>query len=167
MAFTKKIGTWSIVLLLLGLCSGCGFQLRGSFDIPQQLNPAHIQAEQGNLMARALREVLLDSKVDVVDDPKQAKAVIRLLKEDQDRRVGAVDSRGKVVEFALTYRVEFDLIDAQGKQLLPRQDINLVRNQVNPDVEVLGKQEEQALFFLDMRREMADRILGRVKRQLR
>ena len=50
---------------------------------------------------------------------------------------------------------------------MSRQTITLVRTQVDPGVEVLGKQEEQALFFSDMQREMAGRMLRRIKIQLR
>ncbi len=79
----------------------------------------------------------------------------------------AVDRRGKVIDYELTYRVTFDVQDPQGEELVPPQTITLVRTQVDPGVEVLGKQEEQALFFSDMQRDMAGRMLRRVKKQLR
>jgi LPS-assembly lipoprotein len=81
--------------------------------------------------------------------------------------VRAVDQRGKVIDYELTYKVSFDVQDAEGKELVSPQAITLVRTQVDPGVEVLGKQEEQTLFFSDMQREMVGRILRRVKIQLR
>ena len=162
-----RLLTPAILVVLRALLQGCGFRLRGSADVPPEMQFTYIQAAQDNAMARELRQAFAASNVPTVDSPKQAKTVLRLLREDTSRRVRAVDRRGKVIDFELTYEVVFDALDAEQKELLPVQTITLVRTQVNPDVEVLGKQEEQALFFEDMRRDMANRILDRVRRQLR
>jgi len=157
----------SALTLVLVLLQGCGFQLRGTFDVPPQMDPTYIQAPQGDPLARQLREALRTADVEVVDAPDQASAVLRLLKQDQSRRVRAVNQRGKVIDYELTYKVSFDVQDAEGEELVPSQVITLVRTQVDPGVEVLGKQEEQALFYSDMQREAVGRILRRVKTQLR
>lgn len=157
----------SALTLVLMLLQGCGFHLRGTFDVPPQMDPTYIQAPQGDPLARQMREALRSADVEVVDAPDQASAVLRLLRQDQSRRVRAVDQRGKVIDYELTYKVSFDVQDAEGEELVSPQAITLVRTQVDPGVEVLGKQEEQTLFFSDMQREMVGRILRRVKIQLR
>ena len=162
--------TDSVLYLLLViplLLQGCGFQLRGGFDAPPEMDPTYIQASFGDPLAREVREALRTADVQVVDTPDQASAVLRLLKQEQSRRVRAVDRRGKVIDYELSYSVTFDVQDSEGAEMVSRQTITLVRTQVDPGVEVLGKQEEQALFFGDMRRDMAGRMLRRVKIQLR
>ena len=156
-----------LLLLVVLLLQGCGFHLRGTFDVPPEMDPTYIQAGHGDPLARQVREALRTADVEVVSTADQAKAVLRLLKQDQSRRVRAVDRRGKVIDYELTYRVTFDVQDPEGQELVSRQTITLVRTQVDPGVEVLGKQEEQALFFSDMQREMAGRMLRRIKIQLR
>ncbi len=155
-----------LVLVMPLLLQGCGFQLRGAFEVPSEMNPTYIQAAHGDPLARHVREALRTADVQIAESPEQAKAVLRLLKQEQTRRVRAVDRRGKVIDYELTYRVAFDVQDPQGEEKVPRQIITLVRTQVDPGVEVLGKQEEQALFFSDMQRDMAGRMLRRVKNQL-
>jgi len=156
-----------VLLAILVLLQGCGFRLRGTIDVPEQMDPTNIQAPRGDPLARNLTEALRSAGVEVVDDPKQASAVLRLLKQDQSRRVRAVDGRGKVVDYELTYKATFDVLGPEGQELAPRQSITLVRTQVNPGVEVLGKQEEQEMFVADMQRELSGRILRRLKKQLR
>lgn len=158
---------WPLLLGSLAILYGCGFHLRGSYDIPPQMNPTYIQAPQSQALADELKQAFSASNVQVVENSAQAKAVLRLLNEKQDSRVLAVDSRGKVIGYELTYRVDFDVLTAGGETLVPRQSINLTRNQVNPDVEVLGKQQEQAMLYRDMRRDLASRLLERLKTQLR
>ena len=78
-----------------------------------------------------------------------------------------MDGQGKVVEFELRYRLNFDVRDAAGAELVPRQRIEVVQSLVNPDIEVLGKLEEEALLREDMRRDMVGRMLQRMRAHLR
>ncbi len=155
------------LLVSLVLVEGCGFRLRGTYDVPERMDPSYIQAPQGDPLAHQLRQALRSADVQIAEAPDQASAVLRLLKQDQSRRVRAVDRRGKVIDYELTYEVMFDVRDGKGEELVSPQTITLVRTQVNPGVEVLGKEEEQAQFFSDMQRELAGRILRRLQVQLR
>jgi len=147
--------------------SGCGFHLRGSFEIPQEVNPAYVQAPESSELAQELRHTLRLSSVEVVPEPQQARAKIRILDESFKSRVLSVDGTGKVIEKELRYRVEFDVTDTAGAALLPRQVINVARAQINPDVEVLGKQQEETLIRRDMQQDISGRILRRIQAQLR
>ena len=166
---SARVRRWGIFTFCIGLVfvQGCGFHLRGTFDVPPRMDPSYIQAPQGDPLARQLREALRSADVQVVDTPDEASAVLRLLKQEQSRRVRAVDRRGKVIDYELSYEVMFDVQDGKGEELVSAQTITLVRTQVNPGVEVLGKAEEQALFFTDMQRDLAGRILRRLQKQLR
>ena len=157
-------------VLVVGLAlfvAGCGFHLRGSFEVPPEVNPAYVQAPENSALARELRQTLRSSSVEVVREPEQARAKIRILNEDFRSRVLSVDGTGKVVEQELRYWVEFDVTDRIGTELVPRQSINVARAQINPDVEVLGKQQEAALMQRDMRQDIAGRILSRIQAHLR
>ena len=50
---------------------------------------------------------------------------------------------------------------------VPRQRVVVTRAQVNPDVEVLGKQQEAILLRQDMEQELSGRILTRIRARLR
>jgi LPS-assembly lipoprotein len=72
-----------------------------------------------------------------------------------------------VVEYELSYRLDFDVLDSAGKELVPRQQIDVVQSLVNPDIEVLGKQQEEELLRQDMRQDMVGRMLQRMRAHLR
>jgi LPS-assembly lipoprotein len=146
--------------------SGCGFKLRGEVDVPPELNPMYIQASGGSPVAQALRDRLRGTQVRLAANAKEAKLILRILGEARSSRVVAVNRAGKVLSFELYYRVSFDVQTADGKEHLPRQEIDLVRGFDNPDTQVLGKQLEGELIFQDMIDDAADRVLIRLRAAL-
>jgi LPS-assembly lipoprotein len=155
-----------LFLLMLGL-SGCGFHLRGDVSVPQELTPVYVQGDADSGVARNLRETLTDGGIQLATAPDQARSQIRLFKERASTRVLAVDGQGKVLERELIYQLEFDVVDASGAEMVPRQRVVVTRAQVNPDVEVLGKQQEAILLREDMEQEVSGRILTRIRARLR
>ncbi|MBK1707700.1 MULTISPECIES: LPS assembly lipoprotein LptE [Marichromatium] len=161
-------GPWMVLLtaVLLAL-AGCGFQLRGSVEIPPTLNPLYIQADAGSPVRRALLDLLAGSDVEVTRNATEARMVLRILAETSSSRVAAVDINGKTLAYELHYMVQFDALGEAGVQLVAPQGLDLVRTFDNPDVEVLGKRLEQDLIFEDFAIEAADRILTRLRVALR
>ena len=155
-----------LVFLAASILPGCGFQLRGATEIPPELSPFHVQAHRTSRTANALRSALATNGVAMTGSPNEAATVLRILREEEDDRVAAVNSQGKVIGTELRLKVAFDAVDRQNGSLMERQVIELAREYVNPEVEVLGKTEEAGLIRQDMRRDMADRILHRLKAQL-
>jgi LPS-assembly lipoprotein len=160
----------NIRLLLLTaamlLPTACGFQLRGSTEVPPELEPVYVHAAHGTRIVGALTQALADSGVTPAGSAKQARTVIRILEETQDERVTAVNSRGKIIGTELQYRVAFDVMGGDGRPLVAQQRIDLARDYVHPDVEVIAGTEEAELIRNDMVLDMADRILRRLAAQL-
>ena len=156
-----------LLAVLVSLLPGCGFHLRGASLVPKSLDPVYVQARPHSALARELKLALKDSEVTLAAEPGQAQGLIRILKEKYGRRVLSVDGRGKVVEYELHFQVQFDGINAKGEPLVERQSVDLVRTFLNEDIEVLGKQEEAELLREDMEDEMANRIIFRLRAQLK
>lgn len=157
---------WLLPGLLLGiatLVTGCGFHLRGAVEIPADLNPMYIQAPVGSPVRSAIEDQLAGGPVRLAPGPAQAKLILRILAEDRSSWVAAVDTRGKALAYELHYRVRFDAVGPDGKEKIPPQTLDLVRNFDNPDVEVLGKQLEEAMIYEDFAVDAADRILMRLR----
>jgi LPS-assembly lipoprotein len=153
-----------LILALVCLAQlGCGFQLRGAVDIPAELNPVYIQSAGGSPVRAAILDQLAGSSVVVTPNAVDAKLILRILSESQFSRVVAVDSRGRVLSYELHYLVTYDAIAPDGSQKVPAQSLDLIRNFDNPDVEVLGKQLEEAMIYQDFARDAADRILMRLR----
>lgn len=155
------------VLLILGLVClaqlGCGFRLRGVVEIPAELNPIYIQAAGNSPVRDALVDQLAGSDVSLAASAGEAKLILRILSESRYSQVVAVDSGGRVLAYELHYLVSYDAVAPDGAQKVPGQSLDLVRNFDNPDVEVLGKQLEEAMIYQDFARDAADRILMRLR----
>ena len=153
-------------LLALGLLGGCGFHLRGKLDIPEALTPLYIESPQGSMVRGAIEEQLSGS-VPLAVSPDKAKLILRILAETRSSRVVATDYAGKVLAYELFLRVSYDAVGTDGVQQLPMQKLDLVRTFDNPDIEVLGKQLEQAQINQELSTDAADRILTRLRTALR
>ncbi len=155
------------MLLVLGLVClaqlGCGFRLRGVVEIPAELNPVYIQAAGNSPVRAALVDQLAGGDVVLAATAGEANLILRILSESRYSQVVAVDSGGRVLAYELHYLVSYDAVTPDGVQKVPGQSLDLIRNFDNPDVEVLGKQLEEALIYQDFARDAADRILMRLR----
>jgi len=157
-------------LLLLLALQGCGFQLRGSNTaiLPESLSPLLIEGLGGNdTTRRQLRSLLQQSGLQLTQKRGQASSVLLLQDRQSKRRVIAIDSGGKVVEYELYESLRFELSDSAGKALIDAQRVAILRTHLNPEIDVLGKQQEEQILRQEMRRDLADQILRRISAQLR
>ncbi|WP_338114141.1 LPS assembly lipoprotein LptE [Thiorhodococcus mannitoliphagus] len=162
--FTRREAWLSALLVgLLLLCAGCGFQLRGSVEVPAEYNPLYVQSASDSLVRLAIKDLLVGSKVRLTEDRSEARLILRILSEQRSSRVAAVDANGKTLAYELHYVVRFDALDASGQQRVPPQTMDLLRNFDNADVEVLGKQLEEEMIYEDFATDAADRILMRLR----
>ncbi len=162
-----RIVLYGLLALVLVLQAGCGFRLRGSVEIPPEYNPMLIQAPGGSAVERAMRDLLTGSQIRLTTNPAEARLTLRILSENRSARVAAVDLNGKTLAYELHYLVSFEAVGTDGQTRVPRQTLDLARTFDNPDVEVLGKQLEQAMIYDDFAVEAADRILMRLRAVLR
>jgi len=163
-----------LTLLLIGtllLLQGCGFQLRGtsatSSSLPSGISPIYIQGPaSGDLLKVELETLLHSADAEATNDPTQAASKLRISDRTSNRRVLSVDGNGKVLEFELNEGLSFDLVDAAGVELVPRQRINVTQSYINAEVQVLGKQQEEQFLREGMWQRMADQMIRRMITQL-
>lgn len=165
----KKGASWRAVFVPL-LCGavlsvfGCGFHLRGGAELPPSVQTLSVQA--GNPyseLAGDLRRAFQSSGVRLVDEPREADAVVRILGENTGRRVVSVSSGGKVREYELLYTVTFNTTDGQGRETIAPQSITQNREYTFDETAVLGTAEEEALLYRDMQQQAVRQILQRVQ----
>ena len=74
----------------------CGFQLRGSINLSEDISPIYIK--QGNMfdLARDIKLLMESNKIQVADSVGQSKSQLTLLNEEKSRRVLSVDSNGRL-----------------------------------------------------------------------
>ena len=152
-----------LAILLAVATAGCGFQLRGDYDLPPAMERVVLTGPE-----RLRDEVLVGlraSDVEVVDNRAEATAVIALGREHFSRRVLTVSpDTGKASEYEVGYTVTFQVTAPDGRALAPSQAVRLVRDYVfDPDA-VIGKSRELGVLYDEMRRDAAQQILLRLQR---
>lgn len=163
----NRVGVWIVAALLTAGLGACGFKLRGVVDVPPELAPIYVQASPGSPVGEAMMRSLAVSGVPLAASSADARLIVRILGESRSSRVAAVDRDGKVIASELHYRVVFDAVAPDGTALRSSETLDLVRTYENPDVEVLGKQQEAELIYEDLVEDAADRILMRLRVALR
>lgn len=117
------------VLLLLPVLalSACGFHLRGNAALPKGMERVHLTVGGGGDFQRKLARALLASNVIVEDKSGPGIAELRVPAQNFDIQSLTVSGYAEVTEFAVNYHVVFNATDANGKTIVPSQEINLQR----------------------------------------
>lgn len=157
------------VLALIFCCvvlalSGCGFHLRGAVSLPAELSRTYIEglSPYGEFSA-LLRRQLRANGIDVVEDSAQSTATLRVRGPTGGKRVLAVDENGKVLEYELFTSVSFEVRGQDNALLLENQTINLTRDFIFDENDVLGKVEEERLLLEDMRKDAVRLMIYRLQ----
>lgn len=152
-----------LVLLFVSLgLTGCGFHLRGSPPFPEDARALYLKTSNNQLFDE-LAVYLRDSGATVMQTKDGADAVLNLGNESFNTRTLSVDpDTGKEREFELSYSVSFELRKSDGTILVEHQTVNLVRDYVFDNDQVIGKSREKGVLEIEMRRDAAQRILTRL-----
>ena len=139
----------------------CGFHLRGDVQLAAQLSPLYI-ADSGPYELRGeIRALLRSSNVKLVNDGKQAAAVITIEQASPSRRVLSVDSRGRAREYEVQYRVRYR-VNRQSAEPVVRH-ITLSRGLLFDPDSVLALDYETRTLYSDMRRDAARLMLQQLQ----
>jgi LPS-assembly lipoprotein len=152
-----------VVLLLIAPLAGCGFHVRGTTpDSQLSFASIYLDAPRGTPIERELRTMIRTGNVQLAADAKSAAVTLRVLSQAQERKVMTLNAQGKVREFSLTYRVRFEITDANNKKLLQPPEIALQSILSYSEEQALAKEQEERLTFDDLRRD----AVGQIVRQL-
>ena len=148
----------SILSLALG---ACGFQLRGTAELP--FDTLYMPSAAGGGIALDLkRNIQAGTRTTVIDDPKKAEALLEFSEEIREKLILSLAANGRVREFQLRYRVAFRVHDGKGGEFLPAGLVQLTRDHTFSDVDVLAKETEEQLLYRDMQFDMVQQIMRRL-----
>jgi LPS-assembly lipoprotein len=146
--------------LLCLLVAACGFQLRGSADVP--FKTLFVPSVAGGIGLELKRNIQAGTNAKVVDEAKQAEAVLDILEETRTKEILSLTGTGRVREFQLRYRVGFRVHDGKGRDFVPANVVTLLRDISFNDTDVLAKESEEQLLYRDMQSDMVQQILRRL-----
>ena len=147
-------------LLLALVLSGCGFQLRGTADLP--FNTLYMPGATGGIALDLKRNIQSGTRTTVVDDAKKAEAVLDFTQEYREKVILSLAATGRVREYQLRYRVGFRVHDGKGGEFLPASTVQLTREVTFNDTDVLAKETEEQLLYRDMQFDMVQQIMRRL-----
>ncbi|MGA8276829.1 MAG: LPS assembly lipoprotein LptE [Rhodanobacteraceae bacterium] len=152
------------VALAALLCGGCGFHLRGEARLPPGMQRVHVEiADHFGPLARDLERALRRSGAQVVDSVEPGVAVMRFTVNSIGTDVQSVGGNARANEYVIRYHVEFDVEDAAGTLLLPKQVIELSRDFTFDASQALGIAAEQDVLTEELERDMVQTILRRLE----
>lgn len=152
-----------VTLLLVALLAGCGFHMRGSTpDTQLAFASVYLDVPAGSPIERDLRTAVRTGETQLASDQKSAAVTLRVLSQAQEKKVLTLNTEGKVREYSLTYRVRFEVADANNKKLLQPPEIALQSILSYSEEQALAKEQEEKLTFDDLRRD----AVGQIMRQL-
>jgi LPS-assembly lipoprotein len=146
--------------LLCVLVAGCGFQLRGTADVP--FESLYVPQSAGGIGLELKRSIQAGTRAKVVDDPRQAAAILEFTEETRLKEILSLTGQGRVREYLLRYRVGFRVHDGKGKDFVPANTVMLLRDISFNDADVLAKESEEQLLYRDMQTDMVQQILRRL-----
>jgi LPS-assembly lipoprotein len=142
------------------LLAGCGFRLRGTADVP--FGTLYGPNADSGIALDLKRNVQAGTQAKVVDDAKQAEAILVFSDEAREKNILSLTAQGRVREFQLRYRVGFRMHDGKGNDYIPQTQIALTRDITFNDTDVLAKEAEEQLLFRDMQNDMVQQIMRRL-----
>lgn len=151
----------ALILLFALVLSACGFQLRGSYNLPWET--LHIGLpENSELYFQIKRGIEAGSQTKVIPDAKQANASLVILRNDQHKSILSLSAKGLVREFQLTRTISYRIQDASGKELIPINQIILQRDMTFDDERIFAKEAEEAMIWREMQQDMVQQLLRRL-----
>lgn len=140
----------------------CGFKMRGSASLPfKRLYAGFSPTSQ--IGAEFRRRVRVSRDTVLVDDPKQADARLVVLGETREREIVAFSSTGRAREFELRIRFVFQVVAANGTELLPTTSLLLRRDIIATDIEIVAKQPEEELLYREMQSDLVQQLMRRLE----
>jgi len=150
----------ALLLALPFALAACGFQLRGTAEVP--FSTIYVPTVAGGIGLELKRNIQAGTNAKVVDDPKKAEAVMEFTEESRTKDILSLTGTGRVREFQLRYRVGFRVHDGKGRDFLPTSTVLLTRDISFNDSDVLAKETEEGLLYRDMQSDMVQQILRRL-----
>ncbi|WP_243412228.1 LPS assembly lipoprotein LptE [Cognatiluteimonas telluris] len=171
---------WLSALALPLLLAACGFHLRAPLQLPADLGPLRVVSRDPySPLAQSLSEAMTragavpapepvivapptDGSTAAAPEPPAPVATLRVVSERWGSKPLSVNQRGRAQEYSLRYAVVFQLTGADGRELVPRQVIELSRDYISVPNNSSGTEGEREILSKEMHRDMVVAILRRI-----
>ncbi len=150
------------VVFLTGMLSACGFHLRGSYSVPQELSQLSFSSnDEYSVLTRYVKAQLQLNKISIVPPAKDIPH-LRLIKETVSSRTLSLYQNSRVAEKELTYVVHYSVtLPNLGVQNFTTK-VN--RNYMDNPLAALAKSVERDVIVDEMRTRAARQMMRQLSR---
>jgi LPS-assembly lipoprotein len=159
--------TFNVLMLavLTFVLAACGFGLRESRPLAEALLSVSIEAvNPDSLLVADLERELQSAGTTLRPAGASGAAQLRIPTDSAERRVVSLDQRAKVGEYEIVYRVVYEVLDAEGKVLVPQTTLQLARAYAFDEQQAIGAAQEEDMIRSELRRELVRMIMERLAR---
>ena len=151
----------SLFALFVAGVAGCGFQLRGSYTLPYE--SLYLAIPDYSLIGAGLKRAIRASgSTRLADSKEDAEATFLPTAEAREPVILSLSSSGRVREKRLRYRYGYRVVDNKGRDLVLPNTIELTRDLTYDDSNVLSKEQEEVLLWLDMEKDLVQQLMRRL-----
>jgi LPS-assembly lipoprotein len=160
----KKLIRITIASFLMAtIVTGCGWHLRGTGQVADNITSVHISAENRHSEFYSLLERAIKSNdITVAENATEAQYSIVTLNNKSAKRISTVSGGARASEYQLTESVDLLILAADGTQLLSRTTLNTTRYLDFDEGEVQSKIQEADLLKREMHRDLIQQIIRRL-----
>lgn len=154
---------FSLILLCLVL-TACGFHLRGHVPLPPQLRFLFLQCvDPFSPLSKQLAQALCSSGIHLAPNSKAAPVTLQILTDNFGQSMSNIGTGGQLTTYNLVYNVCFQLVDANGRIILPPQTVTTTRVYSVASNLILANTSALTCLEEDMRRDLIFQILYRLR----
>jgi LPS-assembly lipoprotein len=162
-----RLARAAVLALLAAAMAGCGFHWAGGRPLPEHLEWIYVDVVTPYRVAKppleaALRNRLIRRGAVIGSSAAGARTVLRITSLLENREVLSVDPFGKAVEYKLTTRIRYELLEEK-VAVVPPGTLVVTRDYSFNAQQVLAKEAEEARLQAFMQDEVAELLLLRLE----
>lgn len=151
----------TLLVLCAAVIAGCGFQLRGSYDLPYE--SIYVAVPDTSLIGANLKRAIRASgSTRLADSAGDAQASFLNTYDAREPVILSFSGSGRVREKRLRYRYGYRVVDGKGRNLIAPGMIELNRDLTYADSDVLAKTQEEELLWRDMENDLVQQLMRRL-----
>jgi len=141
--------------LIITSLTACGFHLRASYHIPEQLQQLNLNISSASALSAPLRETLQQAHIQLGD----GNYTLEVLDDLLNKQTTNTDSRAKAAEYTLYYTVSYQIKDAQNRVVMAERQLLLRRSYQYDTTAIVGKTAEEETLIRELYQDAAQQIL--------
>lgn len=134
--------------------------MRGAYDLPQSMKSIFIQGGSSTLREQ-LNATLKSSAGQLVDSPEKADIILKIHKDEVERRVLSLSERGRSNDIELAGHIEYELLDSQKGVIVAKEPIDFRKEYFNDQQDVIAKDNEETVIRKEMYQQVVRTIINR------